>query len=163
MHLKKPAIWYALASVIILSDQATKKILAMTLTHEQFIPLLPFFNLTLIHNNGAAFGFLSRRPELALWLFTGVALLMSVVLSIYLYRLSNQHWKACAFALILGGAIGNMIDRLMHGYVIDFLDVYYQNWHFPVFNLADCAISIGAIMLFLEIFFKKSSAHNYSN
>lgn len=157
MSLKKTSLWYILSLIIILSDQLIKKIVATLLSNDQSISFLPFFNLTLIHNNGAAFGFLSRKPILALWLFTGIALLISVILGTYLYRSQNRHWRSCAFALILGGAIGNVTDRLLHGYVIDFLDFYYQYWHFPAFNLADCAITLGAGILFLEICFKKTA------
>lgn len=106
-----------------------------------------------MHNMGASFSFLSQKPVLAFWLFSGIALLMSVVIVVWLYRLPVGNGKnACALSLVLGGALGNVIDRFVHGYVIDFLDFYYQDWHFPAFNIADSAISIGAVILLLGAF-----------
>lgn len=148
--------WCWLSLIIILLDQSSKYLIMYFLALYQSKPVLPFFNLTLIHNTGAAFSFLSQQPTVAFWLFSVIALTISVVILIWLYRLPlSRRWSSCALSLILGGAIGNVIDRFTHGYVIDFLDFYYQHWHFAAFNLADAAISVGAAMLFVEVFFRK--------
>jgi len=158
MNLSKNNLkWCWLSLLVVLLDQFSKYLVLQFLTLYQSIPTLPFFNLTLMHNTGAAFSFLSQQPALAFWLFTGIALVMSGVIIAWLYRLpADNLWSACALSLVLGGAIGNVIDRLVHGYVIDFLDFYYQSWHFPAFNVADSAISVGAVILLVDALFKKS-------
>lgn len=149
-HPKNNLSWCWLSLLVIILDQASKYAIAHHLTLYQSKPILPFFNLTLLHNTGAAFSFLSQQPSLALWVFSAIAILMSIALVIWLYRLpTNQAWSASALALVLGGALGNVIDRLLRSYVIDFLDFYYQHWHFAAFNLADAAITIGAAMLLM--------------
>lgn len=151
--------WCWLSLIILLLDQGSKYLIIHSLALYQSKAILPFFSLTLTHNTGAAFSFLSEKPVLALWVFSGIAFLMSIAILIWLYQLpSNRAWSACAFSLVLGGAIGNVIDRFVHGHVIDFLAFYYRDWHFAIFNLADSAICIGAAMLFIEIFFKKTRA-----
>jgi signal peptidase II len=149
--------WCWLSLVIILVDQLTKYFAVKFLTLYEPTPVLSFFNLTLLHNTGAAFSFLSNTGSLATWLFSSVALIISVGIIFYLGRLpSRQHWAACALALVLGGALSNLIDRLCYGYVIDFLDFYYSHWHFAAFNVADAAISVGAVMWFIDaLCFKK--------
>jgi signal peptidase II len=149
--------WCWLSLVIILLDQLSKYLVMHSLTLYQPVAVLPFFNLTLLHNTGAAFGFLAEHPTMAFWLFSGIAVVMSIALLIWLYRLpANKNWQSCALALVLGGAIGNLLDRFIHGHVIDFLDFYYQDWHFAAFNAADSAISVGAAMLVMEVFFRKA-------
>lgn len=151
--------WCWLSLFIVLLDQSSKYAIMHFLALYESYPIFPFFNLTLTYNTGAAFSFLSEQPVLAFWAFTSIALIMSVVILIWLYRLpANRPWSACAFALVLGGALGNVIDRFVHGYVIDFLDFYYQGWHFAAFNLADSAICVGAGMLFLEMFLYRSKS-----
>ena len=126
--------------------------------HES-IPLLPFFNLTYVHNLGAAFSFLSEAGGWQRWFFAALALVISIILSVWLARLQkHETLLAVALALVLGGAVGNLIDRLAYGYVIDFLDVYYQEWHWPAFNIADSAITLGVALMLLESFgFGKTS------
>jgi signal peptidase II len=117
------------------------------------IALFPGFNLTYVHNTGAAFSFLSEAGGWQRWFFAAMALIISVVLTIWLSRLKkHETLLAVALALVLGGAIGNLIDRLAYGYVIDFLDVYYQTRHWPAFNIADSAISVGVFLMLLESF-----------
>jgi len=113
-------------------------------------PVTSFFNLVRVHNHGAAFSFLASSGGWQRWLFTGIGI-GAAVLIIWLLR-SHPGQKLFAFALasILGGALGNVIDRLLHGYVVDFLDFYWKNWHFPAFNIADSAITLGAICLILD-------------
>jgi signal peptidase II len=115
------------------------------------IPLIPYFNLTYVHNTGAAFSFLAQAGGWQRWLFAGLAVVMSSIIGVWLARLQkHETLMAWALSLVLGGAIGNLIDRVAYGYVIDFLDVYYQDWHWPAFNIADSAICIGVGLMLLE-------------
>ncbi|HVV67776.1 MAG TPA: signal peptidase II [Gammaproteobacteria bacterium] len=154
---KKNALkWCWLSVIVIVLDQLSKYWVETHLIPYQPLPVLPFFNLTLMHNTGAAFSFLSRTGNLSTWLFSMVAIVVSIVLIAYLRRIpAARRWMACALALVLGGALGNLLDRFTSGYVIDFLDFYYQHWHFAAFNLADSAITVGAAMLLIEAFFFK--------
>ena len=106
--------------------------------------------------NGAAFSFLSDQSGWQRWLFTGLAIAVSVILLVWLRRNPVGMWRQnLAFSLILAGAVGNVIDRLVYGYVIDFIDVYVNNWHWPAFNVADMAITCGAVLMLLEAFFEQ--------
>jgi signal peptidase II len=144
--------WLYLSLAVIILDQATKMAVAATMPLYESIVLVPgCFNLTHVHNTGAAFSFLSQAGGWQRWFFAGLAVIVSGSLSLWLARLNkHEFFLAAAIALILGGAIGNLIDRLAYGYVIDFLDVYYQSLHWPAFNIADSAITIGVGMLILE-------------
>ena len=123
----------------------------------QSIAVLPFFNITLAYNHGAAFSFLASESGWQRWFFTGLAVVVSIVLLVWLKRLkTDAKLEAISLALILGGALGNVIDRVVHGYVIDFIDVYYGTYHWPAFNVADSAICIGAILLILDSFRNKT-------
>jgi signal peptidase II len=107
--------------------------------------------LTYVHNTGAAFSFLSDAGGWQRWLFAALAIIISGVLAVWLARLQkHETLLAVALSLVLGGAIGNLIDRVAYGYVIDFLDVYYQDWHWPAFNIADSAITLGVILMLAE-------------
>jgi signal peptidase II len=144
--------WCWLSIIVILLDQASKYLALAWLIPYQANSVWPFFNFTLMFNRGAAFGFLSRSGAFATWLFAAVAVVMSSLILYWLNKLPrDQRWTACALALILGGALGNFLDRIARHQVIDFLDFYFGAWHFPAFNLADTAISVGAIMLFIGI------------
>ena len=145
--------WLWLAVVVIVLDQITKQIAANSLEMYQPVAVMPMFNWTLMHNTGAAFSFLSDESGWQRWFFTAIAVIVSVVLVSWTSKLkAEEKWQAIAFALILGGAIGNVIDRLIHGYVIDFIDVYYQEYHWPAFNIADSGIFIGVTILIIESF-----------
>ncbi len=145
--------WLWLSFITIVLDQWTKIAIDSSMQLYQSIALLPGFNLTYVHNTGAAFSFLSEAGGWQRWFFAAIALVVSVILSVWLYRLKrHETLLAVALALVLGGAIGNLIDRLAYGYVIDFLDVYYQGWHWPAFNVADMAISCGVFLMLLESF-----------
>jgi signal peptidase II len=149
--------WLWITVLVLLLDQATKLWADAYLELAQPVPILPFFNLTLLYNTGAAFSFLADAGGWQRWLFSGIAVLVSGFILLWMAKLKrSQLWLGCALALILGGAIGNnLIDRLIYGHVIDFIDVYYQQWHWPVFNIADSAITIGAIMLLIDAVFSK--------
>jgi len=144
-------LWLSLLAVIL--DQASKLAIAGSMHLYQSIQIVPYFNLTYVHNTGAAFSFLSEAGGWQRWFFAGLALVISVVIAVWLARLKrHETLLAVALSLILGGAIGNLIDRLAYGYVIDFLDDYYQTWHWPAFNIADSAITLGVILMLVESF-----------
>ena len=139
--------------IAIALDQATKLTIVATMRLYESIPVISFFNLTYVHNEGAAFSFLSDAGGWQRWFFAGLATIISIIIAIWLTRLKKHEiLLAMSLALILGGAIGNLIDRLAYGYVIDFLDFYYKTWHFPAFNVADSAITIGVGLMLLESF-----------
>ncbi len=145
--------WLWLAFLSLGLDQASKLVIANTMQLYESHRIYPYFNLTYVHNTGAAFSFLSDAGGWQRWLFAGLAVGMSVIISIWLTRLKSTETRiAVALSLILGGAIGNLIDRLIYGYVIDFLDVYYETWHWPAFNIADSAITVGVILMLLDSF-----------
>jgi signal peptidase II len=148
--------WLSLSAVIIVLDQLSKWVISSQFELYETVAVLPSFNLVLAHNYGAAFSFLAGAGGWQRWFFTGLAIIVSIVLTVWLSRLkSNAKLEAISLALILGGAIGNVIDRVLHGYVIDFLDVYYGSYHWPAFNIADSAICVGAVLLILDSFRKK--------
>lgn len=143
--------WLLLALVVIVLDQYTKILILGAVDHEAHIRTVTgFFNLVRQHNPGAAFSFLAHQPGLARWFFTGLALVAGIVITWMLRRHGSQSLFACALALILGGALGNGIDRIWHGYVVDFLSFHWGGWAFPAFNLADSAITLGAALLILD-------------
>lgn len=143
--------WLWLTALIIVLDQASKLWAVASLQLYQSIEVLPFFNLTLVHNPGAAFSFLSDASGWQRWFFVVLASVISVVILVWMRRLAaSERRPAVALALILGGAVGNVLDRFQHGYVIDFIDVYYRDWHWPAFNVADSAITVGAALMILD-------------
>ncbi|MGD7034759.1 signal peptidase II [Methylotuvimicrobium buryatense] len=145
--------WLWLSFVVLVLDQVTKLAVAANMQLYQSIQVLPFFNLTYVHNTGAAFSFLSEAGGWQRWFFAVLAFVISVVITVWLARLKrHETLLAVSLALVLGGAVGNLIDRLAYGYVIDFLDVYYQDWHWPAFNIADSAITIGVALMIAESF-----------
>lgn len=142
--------WWLSGGVVVL-DQAIKHLAETLLVMHQPVPVLPSFNLLLTYNTGAAFSFLARAGGWQRWFFLTLGLAVSIGLIIWLRRLKpEQKWLALALALILGGAVGNLIDRIWLGQVIDFIQLYYDRWYFPAFNVADSAISIGAVLLVLD-------------
>jgi signal peptidase II len=146
--------WLWLSALVIVLDQIAKYLASHYLPFQQQVPVMPFFNLTLMHNTGAAFSMLHSAGGWQRWFFAALALGVSGGVVIWLYRLpAGKRWLACALALVVGGALGNLWDRLTLGYVIDFIQVYYENHYFPAFNVADSAISIGAVMLLIDAFF----------
>lgn len=145
--------WYLLALVLIVLDQYTKDLASNGLSYGRPVEVFSWFNLTLQHNSGAAFSFLSDAGGWQRWFFTGIAVLISAGLMIWLFVAQRGHrMLALSLALILGGAIGNLWDRVALGYVVDFISVHYSDWYFPAFNLADSAITVGAGCMLLESF-----------
>jgi signal peptidase II len=144
-------LWVSVATLLL--DQASKLAVDGSMQLFESIPLVPYFNLTYVHNTGAAFSFLAQAGGWQRWLFAGLAVVMSSIIAVWLLRLQkHETLMAAALSLVLGGAIGNLIDRVAYGYVIDFLDVYYQDWHWPAFNIADSAICVGVGLMLLESF-----------
>ena len=143
--------WLWLTALIVFLDQLTKQMVTASMRLYESIAVIPFFNITYVHNTGAAFSFLSDAGGWQRWFFAALAFVVSIIISVWLARLKkNEILLAISLSLILGGAIGNLIDRLLYGYVIDFLDVYYKTWHWPAFNVADSAITVGVVFLLLE-------------
>ena len=139
---------YGLALVVLVLDQATKLWASARLEYAQPVEVMPFFNLTLLHNTGAAFSFLRDAGGWQQWLFAAIAVAVSLAIVVWLWRLPQQErLQATALALILGGAIGNLWDRLVQGYVVDFLDFYVGGYHWPAFNIADAGIVVGAALM----------------
>ena len=150
---KSGLIWLLLSLLLFVVDFATKAIVVANMKLYQSIEILPVFNFTYMHNYGAAFSFLSDAGGWQRWFFSGVAILISLLLTYWLKKLPAKNWVlCCAYAMVIGGAIGNLVDRLVHGYVVDFLHIYYQDWHYPAFNIADMAIVCGAGLLLLDAF-----------
>jgi signal peptidase II len=144
--------WVALALIVILLDQITKAAVAAQLELFDIIAVLPVLEITHLHNTGAAFSFLAGASGWQRWFFVGLAAVVSVGILVWLQRLPRrgQGMLAAGLALIMGGAIGNVIDRIWNGYVVDFIHVHWGRAYFPAFNVADSAITIGAALLILD-------------
>ena len=148
--------WLWLSGLILILDQLSKIWIDISMSLYQSIPVFPGFSITYARNYGAAFSFLSDAGGWQRWFFAALAAGISVGLVIYLKSLKkDETLLAISLSLILGGAVGNLIDRVIYGYVIDFLDVYYQAYHWPVFNIADSAITVGVVFMLFESFVGK--------
>lgn len=145
--------WLWLSLLVVLLDQSSKQLIEASLLVYETVSMLPFFNLTLAYNEGAAFSFLSDQGGWQRWFFALTAILVTSVLVVWLSRLRNERLLAISLSLVIGGAVGNLIDRLTFGHVIDFLDLYYGDYHWPAFNVADIAITFGVILLFVDALF----------
>jgi signal peptidase II len=151
--------WLGLAILVVVLDQVTKRLAEMHLTYGEPLAVWPSFNLTLLYNRGAAFSFLSDAGGWQRWFFVSVSVLASVALLVWLRKLKPGQWAlALALALVLGGAVGNLIDRLWLGHVVDFIQVYYQRFYWPAFNIADSAITVGALLLLRDGLFGRHEA-----
>ena len=143
-------VWLALALIVLIADQFTKVLILGYYQLGDATYVAPFFNVVRAHNTGAAFSFLHAASGWQRWLFTGIAV-AAVLFILWLLRSHGGQKLFCfALAMILGGAVGNLVDRLLHGYVVDFLDFHLGGAHFPAFNIADTAITIGAACLILD-------------
>ena len=142
--------WLWLTAVVVVLDQITKFWAEATLRFGDYIEVFPWFNLTLAYNRGAAFSFLASAGGWQRFLFLGIGLVATVVIIAWLRRLpAHEKITAIGLVLILGGAIGNLIDRALYGHVVDFIDWHYAGWHWPAFNIADSAITVGAVLVVL--------------
>ena len=144
-------VWLLLSALVILLDWETKQWASESLELYRPQEVFSWLNMTLAHNYGAAFSFLNNAGGWQRWLFSGLAFVVSIVLLVWLIRLPRSQWlTGLSLALIIGGAVGNLIDRIQLGYVVDFVDVYYRGWHYPAFNVADSAITVGVVLLLLD-------------
>lgn len=144
--------WLWVSVVVFILDQLTKYAALNYLTEYTPKPVMPFFNLTLWYNHGAAFSLLDKASGWQTWAFGLLAIFISISIVIWLARTSSsQRWVSIGLALIVGGALGNLYDRITYGYVIDFIDWYVSYYHWPIFNIADSAVCVGAGMLIVDI------------
>ncbi len=141
--------WLWLSAAVVVADQISKWLAVKYLLGRPPVRILPVFDLTLVYNTGAAFGLLNDASGWQNAFFVGVAVTVSTFIVLALRRTTDLQ-VAVSLALILGGAIGNVVDRLQHGYVIDFLHWFYRDWHWPTFNVADSAITVGAVLLVMD-------------
>ena len=154
---KQNLSWIWIPLFVILIDRVSKYFVAKYLILNQSINIFPSLNLFYTLNKGAAFSFLNQASGWQIWLFAGVAIGVSLFIIEWLLRIDkNRVWQSVSLALILGGTLGNLFDRLYYGYVTDFIDVYFAVHHWPSFNIADSAICIGAVMLIIDVIFKKA-------
>lgn len=154
--------WYVLALAVIVLDHLTKWMATHMLDYAQPVVLLPVLDLTLLHNRGAAFSFLSDAGGWQRWFFAAIALGVSGWIAWWLRTLpAGKAWLAAALSLILGGAIGNLIDRVLLGHVVDFISAHWGRHYFPAFNVADSAITVGAVMMVIDTLFldREASSH----
>jgi signal peptidase II len=151
--------WLWLSALVIFLDQITKIAALKSMTPGVEHPVLPSFNFTLVYNRGAAWSFLSDAGGWQRWVFVALSAAISAVIVVWLRKVEpGQRMTALALALILGGALGNLVDRLMYGHVIDFIHLYYGTFHWPVFNIADSAITVGAVALAISGLFLNKPA-----
>lgn len=142
--------WLGIAAIVLLLDQLTKITITQMFTYGESRPVTSFFNLVLAYNKGAAFSFLSTQSGWQRYFFTAIGIAAALFIVYLLKKHAGQRLFCWALALILGGAVGNVIDRILYGHVIDFLDFYIRNWHWPAFNVADSAICIGAVLFVVD-------------
>ncbi len=158
--------WFYLSIAIVVLDQLSKLWASDYFSTHSVLELTPWLNFILAYNTGAAFSFLGDAGGWQRWFFSGLAGIVSIVLVVWIYRLpKTERWMPCTLSLVLGGAVGNLIDRVRYGHVVDFIDFHiddwhvplinfhFDHWHFATFNIADIAITIGAIMLFIDAIF----------
>ncbi len=148
----RSARWFLLSAVVVILDYATKSAVLEAFTPGEGRALTPFFNLVLVFNKGAAFSFLATAQGWQTFFFAAIAIVASIVISFLILKNENKLLFCAGLALILGGAIGNLYDRIAYGHVVDFLDFHAAGWHFPAFNVADSGITVGAGILIVESF-----------
>jgi signal peptidase II len=150
--------WFFLSAVVLVLDYATKIAVLGTFAPGERLALAPFFNLVLVFNKGAAFSFLATAQGWQTLFFSAIAIVASAVISYLIVKEPDKKLFCAGLALILGGALGNLYDRVAYGHVVDFLDFHAAGWHFPAFNVADSGITVGAAMLILESFLHREPA-----
>jgi len=159
MRLANNAYWLLFSLLIIICDQLSKYAVNHALQLNEPVVITSFFNFTLKHNLGAAFNFLSSAGGWQRWFLSGIAIVIIVFIVVWMQRLlRSQKWLACALALILAGAVSNLYDRIALGFVIDFLHLHIKQWSWPIFNIADTAICLGAFMLALDVLVPAAAA-----
>jgi signal peptidase II len=147
----RAAVWLLLSALVVLADQVSKSYITSHYGEFEFTTVLPILDITRMHNVGAAFSFLATASGWQRWLFISLAVIVSIGIVVWLYRMPrSQGLLACGLALVLGGAIGNVIDRVRLGAVVDFIHFHWDRAYFPAFNIADSAITVGAACLILD-------------
>ena len=146
--------WLILAAAVIVADQLTKSVIVASLTRGETMPITSFISLVLAYNSGAAFSFLAGAPGWQRWFFATIAVAASVFL-LYMLKRGGSRMMCAGLALILGGALGNLWDRIAIGKVVDFLLLHYGGWSWPAFNVADSAITVGAALLIVDSFWQR--------
>ena len=147
----RAAVWLLLSALVVLADQVSKSYITSHYGEFEFTTVLPILDITRMHNVGAAFSFLATASGWQRWLFIVLAVTVSIGIVVWLYRMPRSHGLlACGLALVLGGAIGNVIDRIRLGAVVDFIHFHWDRAYFPAFNIADSAITVGAACLILD-------------
>ena len=156
-----PWNWYGLALIVLVLDQITKIWATRSLNYNEVIAVFTGFNITLRHNYGAAFSIFADGDGWQVWFLGILAAAVSIGLIIWIAKLGKKFsFETCGLALVLGGALGNLYDRVLLGYVVDFIEVYYQDMFWPAFNIADSAITCGAGLLIYDAIFKKKTQNN---
>jgi len=155
--MPRPLRWYALAAAVLAIDYVTKLAVLASFAPGERLALAPFFSLVLVFNTGAAFSFLAGAEGWQTLLFAAIAVAASIVMVFLIAKYRSRSLFCSGLALILGGALGNLHDRLVYGKVVDFLDFHAAGWHWPAFNVADSAITVGAAILILESFLQKKA------
>jgi signal peptidase II len=150
--------WFVLAAAVLVLDYATKIVVLQAFAPGERLAVAPFFDLVLVFNTGAAFSFLATSQGWQTFFFAAIAVIASVVIGFLIVKHAAKALFCSGLALILGGALGNLYDRLVYGKVVDFLDFHAAGWHWPAFNVADSAITVGAVILIAESFLHKPSA-----
>ena len=143
-------LWIGLSMVVVILDQISKLIVLNTIPYRSSIRVNDFLNWVLVFNPGAAFSFLANGGGWQKWFFIAIGLIATIVMIWLLFRHAQQSIFCFSISMILGGAVGNLIDRFTHGAVVDFIDVYYRQYHWPAFNVADSAITLGTFLLILD-------------
>lgn len=151
--------WLLLAGVLVVLDQLTKLYFDGSLRYGERIVVLPFFDFTLLYNPGAAFSFLAQADGWQRWFFTALGLFASAFILVMMKKSRSNKRLMLALTLILGGALGNVIDRVAYGHVVDFLLFYWKDWYYPAFNIADTCITLGAILLILDELLRLRGQH----
>ena len=155
MEFRKALPWFAVAVAVVLADRVTKLLVLDSFAPGERLPITGFFNLVLVFNKGAAFSFLAGASGWQTPVFAAISSIASLVITVLILRNTGNRMLCVALALILGGALGNLWDRLQWGHVVDFLDFHAAGWHWPAFNVADSGISVGAVLLILESFVRR--------
>lgn len=145
-----PLLWMAFALLVVVLDQFFKIVIVRSFSYGESRPVTGFFNLVLVYNKGAAFSFLADAGGWQRWFFTVLGLAVGAFIVWLLFRHTGQRLFCFAVSLVLGGAVGNVIDRIVYGHVVDFLDFHVRGYHWPAFNVADCAITVGAVLLIVD-------------
>jgi signal peptidase II len=155
VELRKSLPWFAIAVAIVLADRVTKVLVLESFAPGERLPITGFFNMVLVFNKGAAFSFLAGASGWQTPVFAAISSIAAIIITVLILRNTGNRMLCAALGLILGGALGNLWDRVLWGHVVDFLDFHVAGWHWPAFNVADSAISAGAVLLILESFVRR--------